>query len=113
MPHLPAAVEVAAYRIAQEALTNLVRHAHARHCTVRLAMNGGLELEVIDDGKGLPARHAVGVGLASMRERAAELGGTCTVRRGPDGGTIVRAELPVPEPSGAPAPSKPLEAPEP
>jgi signal transduction histidine kinase len=97
LPHLPAAVEVAAYRIAQEALTNLVRHAHARHCTIRLAMNGALELEVSDDGAGLGRDRGVGVGLASMRERAAELGGNCTIEQGETGGTIVRARLPVPD----------------
>jgi signal transduction histidine kinase len=97
LPGLPAAVEVAAYRIATEALTNVARHAHARACTLRLACNGGLELEVRDDGCGLPDRPRAGVGLASMRERAAELGGTCTVEALAGGGTLVRARLPLPE----------------
>jgi signal transduction histidine kinase len=95
MPILPAAVEVAAYRIAQEALTNLVRHAQATTATVELSLNGGLELTVADDGCGIAAGHIAGVGLASMRERAAELGGTCTVEAGARGGTLVRAHLPL------------------
>ena len=97
LPGLPAAVEVAAYLIATEALTNVVRHAHARTCTLRLACNGALELEVRDDGRGLPDQPRAGVGLTSMRERAAELGGTCTVEAVAGGGTLVRAHLPLPE----------------
>jgi two-component system, NarL family, sensor kinase len=95
---LPAAVEVAAYRIAQEALTNVSRHAHARTCSVRLACSGGrfLEIEVADDGIGLPERPEGGVGLSSMRERAAELGGTCEVGN-TSSGTKVLARLPLVE----------------
>ncbi|GAB4559749.1 MAG: hypothetical protein Kow0047_05860 [Anaerolineae bacterium] len=95
LPPLPAAVEVAAYRIALEALTNVVRHAQARECLVRLSLNAGLSLEVTDDGIGLPSNHRIGVGLASMRERAAELGGLCVVEARPEGGTRVWAKLPV------------------
>jgi signal transduction histidine kinase len=95
LPALPAAVEVAAYRITLEALTNVARHAHAHNCTVHLAVNGALELEIVDDGVGLSPEHRAGVGLASMRERAAELGGTCSVERLPAGGTCVRACLPI------------------
>jgi two-component system, NarL family, sensor kinase len=95
LPPLPAAVEVAAYRIATEAMTNVVRHAHATRCDVRLSLNGGLVLEVEDDGSGLPAGCRAGVGLYSMRERAAELGGSCTVAGRPGGGTVVRALLPL------------------
>ena len=98
MPHLPAAVEVAAYRIVTEAMTNVVRHADAGHCRVRLSLNGNLLLEVEDDGHGLPAAHRIGVGLRSMRERAAELGGSCVVEARPGGGTLVRAQLPVEAP---------------
>jgi signal transduction histidine kinase len=94
-PTLPAAVEVAAYRITLEALTNVTRHAHAHNCTVHLAVNGALELEIVDDGLGLSPEHRAGVGLASMRERAAELGGACSVERLPAGGTRVRAHLPL------------------
>ena len=92
---LPAAVEVAAYRIAQEALTNVARHAGARACRIRLSISDGLELEISDDGIGLPEDHPAGVGLSSMRERAAELGGTCVVEPGPAGGTCVLARLPL------------------
>lgn len=97
LPSLPAAVEVAAYRIALEALTNIVRHAQARHCIVRISLHAlqpSLLLEVSDDGVGLPAQLQAGVGLASMRERAAELGGVCTITSMPEGGTCVVARLP-------------------
>jgi len=93
---LPAAVEVAAYRLAHEALTNVVRHAEASHCLVRLQRDGeALLVEVTDDGAGLPDGYRAGVGLTAIRERAAELGGTVSVTPGPDGGTAVRARLPV------------------
>jgi two-component system, NarL family, sensor kinase len=92
---LPAAVEVAAYRIVLEALTNVRRHAHARRCQVQLGLDGGLRLEVRDDGRGLPADPPLGVGMASMRERATELGGWCTVGPAPGQGTSVQAWLPV------------------
>jgi two-component system, NarL family, sensor kinase len=95
LPALPAAVEVAAYRITLEALTNVARHAHARSCTVSLIVDGALELVIVDDGLGLSRNHRAGVGLASMRERAAELGGTCSVERRSAGGTRVRAHLPL------------------
>jgi signal transduction histidine kinase len=93
---LPAAVEVAAYRISQEALTNVVRHARARSCVVRLDIGSVMALEIIDDGAGIPEEHAAGVGLFSMRERAEELGGTCVVECLPEGGTRVRVRLPLP-----------------
>jgi signal transduction histidine kinase len=54
-------------------------------------------LEIIDDGAGIPEEHTAGVGLFSMRERAAELGGTCDVQRVPEGGTRVLVRLPLPE----------------
>jgi signal transduction histidine kinase len=74
-PSLPAAVEVAAYRIALEAMTNVSRHAGARHCLVRLSLMGDLCLEVTDDGRRLPTAVRAGLGLTSMRERAVgELG---------------------------------------
>ena len=99
LPPLPAAVEVAAYRIAQEALTNVVHHARARRCRVRLEMTtAALKLEVVDDGIGLAGSEPDegGVGLLSMRERAAELGGTCVIEEAPGGGTRVAAILPLP-----------------
>ena len=95
MPPLPAAVEVAAYRIAQEAVTNVVRHAGAHTCSVGLTLNGMLALEVCDDGRGLPPERRSGVGIRSMQERAAELGGICVVEPAPTGGTRVLARLPV------------------
>jgi two-component system, NarL family, sensor kinase len=95
LPELPAAVEVAAYRIGLEALTNVVRHANAHACTVRVSAAGALELEIADDGEGLAPDRRAGVGLGSMRERAAELGGTCTIAPGRQGGTRVVARLPL------------------
>src|SRR5215207_2863979 len=97
LPVLPAAVEVAAYRIVQEALTNVVRHAHAGTCLVCLSLNDVLELEITDDGVGLPADRRAGVGLSSMRERAAELGGTCVIEPVTSGGARVLARLPLPK----------------
>jgi signal transduction histidine kinase len=98
MPPLPAAVEVAAYRIAQEALTNVVRHARATSCLVRVsAEEGALEMEVSDDGVGLPEDRTPGVGLHSMRERAEELGGECKIEPVPSGGTRVMVRLPLSE----------------
>lgn len=95
LPPLPAAVEVAAYRIAQEALTNVVRHAEAHLCAIRLELNGHLRLEVSDDGVGFQRQGRSGVGLHSMRERAEELGGTCRVEATAAGGTRVIATFPL------------------
>lgn len=95
---LPAGVEVAAYQIVCEALTNVRRHAAARRCEIRLSVHDGwLELEVADDGVGLPAGFQEGVGLSCMRERAAELGGNFSVEGGPENGTSVCVEIPVGE----------------
>jgi signal transduction histidine kinase len=95
---LPAAVEVATYRIVQEALTNATRHAQARRCAVRIVPDeemNALRLEVTDDGRGIPEDRSAGVGLSSMRERAEELGGSCKVETLPKGGTRVEAVLPL------------------
>ncbi len=97
LPPLPAAVEVACYRIVQEALTNVVRHASARNCNVCLEVGEALCVEISDDGLGLPAEPRTGVGLRSMRERAEELGGRCVVETSDEGGTRVRALLPLPK----------------
>jgi hypothetical protein len=98
LPPLPAAVEVAAYRIVQEGLTNVLRHAHAHRCVVRLRCDTMLHVEICDDGVGVgPAGRArrAGVGMRSMRERAAELGGRCVVEPAATGGMCVRAWLPI------------------
>jgi signal transduction histidine kinase len=94
---LPAATEVAAYRIATEALRNVSQHASARHCRVCLSLNGSglLHLEIEDDGVGMSAGRRIGVGLSAMSERAAELGGTCVTGPAALGGTRVTALLPV------------------
>ena len=94
LPPLPAAVEVAAYWIAQEALTNVRRHAHAQTCTVRVAVEPTmLRLEIADDGGGL-SRESSGIGLHTMKERATEIGGTCEIGSRAGGGTLVTAFLP-------------------
>ncbi len=93
---LPAAVELALYRIATEALTNAVRHADARRCRVELRTVGEeAVLEIADDGPGLAADATAGVGLRSMRERAAELGGRVELETPAGGGLTVRVVLPV------------------
>ena len=92
---LPAALEVTAYRIVMEAVNNACHHGEASSCTVRLDLDRSLEITVEDDGVGLPRDVQPGVGLTSMQERAADLGGRCEVQPRPGGGTIVRAELPV------------------
>jgi len=92
---LPAAVEVAAYRIVSEALANVVKHAGARHVDVRLEGDAeGLTVIVADDGRGIGPDVTAGVGLLSLRERAEELGGRCEVECPESGGTTVRAVLP-------------------
>ncbi|SOD99492.1 sensor histidine kinase [Blastococcus haudaquaticus] len=96
LSELPAAVEVAAFRITQEAMTNAIRHAGAEHITVRLAGEGAsVGIEVVDDGRGCPGDAPAGLGLQSMRDRAAELGGTCRISDAPGGGTRVTAVLPL------------------
>lgn len=96
VPPLSAAVEVAAFRIAQEAFSNVERHARARCCRITLSTIGqSLRLEVADDGQGLERSARPGVGMRSMRERAEELGGSFTVDRAPEGGTRVTAIIPV------------------
>ena len=97
LPVLPAAVEVAAYRIVQEALENVSKHSQARHCVIRFMNHNGLKIEITDDGIGLPPDITPGVGLRSMRERAEELGGSCVIERCVDGGTRVLAHLPIGE----------------
>jgi signal transduction histidine kinase len=103
LPRLPAAAEVAAFRIAVEAMANATRHSGARSCTVQLGCGDGeLRLVVTDDGKGWPEMFRAGVGISAMRERAYELRGGCTIGPGATGGTVVRAWLPLP---AVPAPT--------
>lgn len=94
MPTLPAAAEVAAYRIVMEAMTNSVRHAKATSGSVEIRVDNGLHIVVSDNGVGIPEGYRAGVGITSMRERASDLGGTCVVEAGHDGGTMVRGWLP-------------------
>ena len=95
-PLLPAAVETAAYRIAVEALTNAARHSQAHRCEVGVEVSATeVRVTVSDDGIGLDPARPPHVGLWSMHERAAEVGGRCAVTAGAGGGTVVRATLPL------------------
>jgi signal transduction histidine kinase len=99
LPPLPAAAEVACYRITQEAITNVSRHAKANSCRISLTVDKAwdmLVVEVTDDGVGMPEGRHAGVGMTSMRERAEELGGTLVVEQNAEGGTRVVARLPLP-----------------
>lgn len=95
IPSLSAAVETAVYRIAVEAITNVIRHANARECHVTLRVNDNLQLEISDDGAGLPAKYRAGVGLRAMRERAEELGGTFRIKCVAGKGTRLIIVLPL------------------
>ena len=92
-------MEVAAYRIVTEAMTNAARHSGATSITVRLVLSGGrgLRIEVSDDGAGPRSSWQAGFGLISMRERAAELGGSFEAGPAPHGGGRVTASLPLGE----------------
>ena len=94
MPPLPAAVEITAYRIVAEAITNAVRHSGASRCTVTLNAGSHLIVEVSDDGE-RKGEWRPGIGLTSMRQRTVELGGRWSAGPQPDGGGRVRAELPL------------------
>ena len=94
LPALAAAVEVATYRIIVEAITNCVRHAQAKVCKVSLALETDLKLEIRDNGCGLPAQFPAGVGLASMQERTAELGGSFQIESAVGAGTAIIVHLP-------------------
>jgi signal transduction histidine kinase len=94
---LPAAVEVACYRIAAEALTNVARHAHASRCSIRVHLDHGMLVDVRDDGVGLTEGWRAGVGIASIRERVAELGGDLVIEPALPRGTRIAARLPVRE----------------
>jgi signal transduction histidine kinase len=101
---LPADIDLSAYRIVQEALTNVVRHAGAGHC--RVAIDYGdeeLSVEVVDDGRGAKNGLAHGFGLVGMRERVGLLHGQLIAGPRPEGGFRVAATLPLPQPVGVPA----------
>ena len=94
---LPPAVDLSAYRIAQEALTNVLKHAGAASATVTLDYRpDGLHLTVQDDGRAAPSGSGGGQGLIGMRERVTLFGGDLTAGPRPGGGFSVRARLPVP-----------------
>jgi signal transduction histidine kinase len=96
LPPLPAAAEVAAFRIVTEAVTNVVRHAEAGWCGVTLEQGPGvLRLVVEDDGVGIGVPRSAGNGLHTMRERAEEMRGSLSVASG-EVGTRVVAEVPLP-----------------
>jgi signal transduction histidine kinase len=96
MPGLPEQVEIAAFRIAEEAMTNVLRHARASRCEVRLEVDDALVVSITDDGVGLPMQtRPDGIGLTSMRQRAVDLGGCCTVGPAVPSGVIVQARLPL------------------
>ena len=96
LPDLPAAVEVAAYRIILEGIMNVVRHAKAQHCVVDLVAGAAqLRITISDDGIGIPPQPQKGIGLNSMRERAEELGGVLLIGNLTEGGTRITAVLPL------------------
>ena len=98
LPALPPELDLAIYRVAQEGLTNVARHAQARNVTLELdARNGSVTLRVRDDGRGISDGEAAGrsMGLGGMHERALLVGGDLRVRRRDDGGTEVRLDVPV------------------
>lgn len=104
VPTVPAETEAAVYLIALEAMTNVAKHAQARRCQVRLRWlsqsgiipGAVLSLDVIDDGRGLPADATGGLGLLSMQARAADVGGTCWIEPAAGGGTAVHVRIPCP-----------------
>lgn len=95
LPSLPAETELVVYRIAQESLTNIARHAHASHVTIGLEGGPGrVVLSVADDGRGFVGVPAENGGLRSMRERAVLVGGALAIKRASGGGVEVRLEVP-------------------
>ncbi len=97
LPSLPAAVEVAAWHIVEEGMTNILRHAGATEATVTITVTAGdaLELTISDNGRGYQPNGTPGIGLHSMRERVDELFGTFGIASEPAGGTRLRASLPI------------------
>lgn len=99
LPPLPAAVEVVVYRIVVEAFTNVIRHAEAEKCRIDITLPKEqprwLQLEVVDDGRGLSHHAKMGVGLSAMRERAEEVGGTFKLETEPGEGTRILVRIPL------------------
>jgi signal transduction histidine kinase len=95
LPPLSAASEVAIYRIVEEALTNVGRHARATRCRVTLAVANDIMLTIVDNGVGISDERRAGVGLLSARERAEELGGSCIIETPDEGGTRIVVRLPL------------------
>jgi two-component system NarL family sensor kinase len=101
LPPLVPSMELAAFLIASEAMTNVARHARAGTCSVQVVVVGRcLHLRVQDDGVGIPPDHRPGLGTLSMRQRTVELGGRCTIARRSPRGTVVWARLPLDGPAG-------------
>jgi signal transduction histidine kinase len=99
-PSLPASVDLTAYRIVQESMTNVVRHAEARHASVLISHRpGGITVEVRDDGRGPNGRITPGHGITGMAERVHALGGTFSAGEAPGGGFLVTVTLPLEAPS--------------
>jgi len=96
--HLGESYTLAAYRIVQEAVTNALRHADARHVAIRIGADAhALAIEIVDDGRGLPQdwQRPGRFGVRGMQERARALGGEVAVANRPEGGTRVEARLPL------------------
>jgi signal transduction histidine kinase len=95
---LPASVDAAAFRIIQEAVTNVLRHANASQVRITVALDGqALRLEVVDNGDGGAGKAHRGTGITGMTERARALGGDLIAEPGPEGGFVVQATLPLQE----------------
>jgi signal transduction histidine kinase len=94
----PPAVQVAVLRIVTESVSNAVQHSGGTRCRIRVSSTeSAVSFTVSDDGRGISATRHGGVGLRSMRERAAEMGAALTVRDEPAGGVLVSATIPVPQ----------------
>jgi two-component system NarL family sensor kinase len=94
LPELSAALELAAYYILIEAINNVLRHAQASQCHIHIRAEQQLDLRITDNGVGLSAGYRAGIGLHSIRERAKELGGQCTIGMTAQGGTEIWVSIP-------------------
>jgi PAS domain S-box-containing protein len=104
LPALPESARLTAFRLVQEALTNVHRHSGSKTAKVAVTQGGSeLTLEVTDKGSGIPPHHLPGLGLLSMRERVAQLGGRLEINSG-DGGTSIKAVLPITTKTGSATP---------